>query len=187
MKKNTATIRPGDDGPGGVVHPSFGRSGQEIGIREGMVEAVNGVAVCFTCQQVGHINRHCPMRMGKAVSDGLEVVRARQEDKRRREEDRNEFLSAVSEASADSPRVSPRSAVVEARSRAPPPGVADAKTKLPCFLAVKRRKEDSDALGVDLLGAEGEPSARASVETLEHSSSAAMVGLGAYASSSEDD
>merc|ERR1719188_319616 len=104
-------------------------------MRTGMVEAVDGVSVCFTCQQVGHITRFCPMRMGQAVSDSSDLERRRQEDKRRRADDRDEFLHALSEIST------PRGAAAKPGG-ALPSGQPEAKLKkaLPAFLAVKKRR-----------------------------------------------
>lgn len=130
MKQNTGAVRAHAE----ATRSSPGTTGQESGLRTGMVEAVDGVSVCFTCQQVGHITRFCPMLRGQAVSDGQMEAQSRREERKRKEEDRSEFFNAVSEASAK-----PRPSSMGAAAQIPQ---AEAPRKLPAFMAVKRRKQD---------------------------------------------
>merc|ERR1719191_1718451 len=95
--RNTAAMKAVDQkmqSPADVLHPTNGVSGQETGVRDGMVETVNGVVVCYTCQQVGHINRNCPLRKGQAASDPTEDIMKRAAEKMNREQDRNDFRQA---------------------------------------------------------------------------------------------
>mmetsp|Transcript_113087 Transcript_113087/g.330540 ORF Transcript_113087/g.330540 Transcript_113087/m.330540 type:complete len:221 (+) Transcript_113087:74-736(+) len=213
MKKNTGVIRAAADlaGPSAdagparrAAHPGVGSSGQEAGLRTGMVEAVDGVSVCFTCQQVGHITRFCPMRMGQAVSDGKEEDKAWQDDRKRRDDDRNEFLNAMSQVTASAPPAS--------RSSALAAGAQESKaTKLPTFMAVKRRKGQEAAPATEEDASEGTRAAIGEEATQLPTSSgrdarapsdaksaaadaggaakpaAGLGGLGAYASSSEEE
>lgn len=208
MKKNTAVIRAQairDDLAGSsvdasvarrAVHPSLGRSGEETGMRTGMVEAVDGVSVCFTCQQVGHITRFCPMRMGQAVSDGTELDKTRQDDKKRREGDRNEFLSALSQAGV--------AIDANASSRGTLVGLDSKPARLPTFIAVKKRRGQQDFPPDDAAANAGGLFAAVSIAvpvgvvppcTVEPEVVPSTIcepvgglgGLGEYASSSEED
>eukprot|EP00933_Yihiella_yeosuensis_P018447 TRINITY_DN15138_c2_g1_i1.p1 TRINITY_DN15138_c2_g1~~TRINITY_DN15138_c2_g1_i1.p1 ORF type:complete len:213 (-),score=55.03 TRINITY_DN15138_c2_g1_i1:64-702(-) len=202
MKRNTAAIRGEDNATGGAgaVHPGMGRTGQETGMRTGMVEAVNGVNVCFVCQQVGHISRNCPVKSGLVSSDPAEEAKRLAAESKRRQEDKNDFLSALREANT------PQDASVTLKSvnTGITPGQPEAKAKkLPSFLGVKKRRVDDskadksdpppDSKVEEKPGTVApESKSKQTFESLEDSGASkstgsALGGLGTYASSSEDE
>lgn len=134
--------------------------------------------------------------MGHAVSDGTELDKTRQDDKKRREEDRNEFLSALSQAGV----------AIDANtsSRGTLGGLDSRPASLPTFLAVKKRKGQPDFPQDDAAANTGRLFAAVPIEvpvgvvppcTVEPEVAPSTLcgpvgglgGLGAYASSSEED